>query len=223
MKVTLMNYPQNADELCGWAAALCTNSENYARSLDQAMESNHLSVLEHANFTFCIEDVSRALLAQLTRHRIASFSVQGQRYIDQSKGFGFVIPPRIEALRPGAKAEFEYQMRVIQSWYNEWHNDLVAAGCTKSEANEDARFVLPNAAETTLACTMNVRELLHFFELRCCNRAQWEIRELAWQMLAECKAVAPKLFMLAGPGCVRGSCPEGRLSCGEPYAMAYHA
>jgi len=217
MKVTIKNCPADPDGLAGWAAAICTNSSNPERSFDNAVAGGHFSVLEHASFTFEIEDVSRALLAQLTRHRIASFSVQSQRYISLTDGFKFVIPPRIEALRPSAKAEFEYQMSVIQGWYNDWHNELMEAGYKKGEANEDARFVLPNAASTDLACTMNARELLLFFSLRCCNRAQWEIREMAWEMLKACKAVAPKLFMLAGPGCIRGKCPEGKLSCKNPY------
>lgn len=219
MKVTIKNAPQNADVLCGWAAALCTDSTQPDRSLAYAMDSSHFSVLEHANFTFEIEGVSRALLAQLTRHRIASFSVQSQRYVRQDKPgcFAYVTPQRIINLGEWAINAFDHQMQMINSWYKGWQDVLAEAGFNQKEANEDARFVLPNAATTKLAMTMNVRELLHFFSLRCCNCAQWEIRELAWRMLIACKETAPKVFEKAGPGCVRGACPEKR-NCGRPYA-----
>lgn len=219
MNVTLKNYPQNADALAGWAAALCTNSSNPERSMANAMDGGHFSVLEHANFTFEIEGVSRALLAQLTRHRIASFSVQSQRYVRQDKGecFPYVTPITIQSMGEWAVNTFDHQMRTINEWYREWRDNIRDAGFSQREANEDARFVLPMAAATKMGMTMNARELLHVFELRCCNCAQWEIRELAWKMLLECRAVAPKLFADAGPGCVRGQCPE-KIGCGRPYA-----
>ena len=153
-----------------------------------------------------------ALLAQLTRHRIASFSVQSQRYVSMAKGFDYVIPPAIEALGESEKQEFIRQMDTIHEWYCHWQEKL---GGAKESANEDARFVLPNAASTRLLVTMNARELMHFFSLRCCNRAQWEIREMAWQMLTLCKQAAPALFEHAGPACVSGVCPEGKNTCGK--------
>ena len=167
---------------------------------------------EHATFTFAVEGVSRALLAQLTRHRIASFSVQSQRYVSMADGFDFVVPPSISALGEEEEAEFIRQMNTMHAWYCQWQEKL---GGAKEKSNEDARFVLPNAAATRLMVTMNARELPHFFELRCCNRAQWEIREMAWQMLAACRRAAPALFENAGPACLRGACPEGKASCGK--------
>ena len=228
MKVTLKNYPMDADALCGLAASICTKSSNPEKSRDNAMASGHYSILEHAAFTFVIEGVSRALLAQLTRHRIASFSVESQRYVVQGeenapydaagdKCFPYVTPLRIREMGEWAMNTFDHQMRTINSWYKEWREAILEHGGSKQEANEDARFVLPNAAETKLMMTMNASELLHVFGLRCCNKAQWEIRELAWRMLLACKEVAPKTFAAAGPGCVRGHCPEKR-SCGRPYA-----
>lgn len=219
MKVSIKNCPQDADALCAWAAALCTNSSNPERSMAYAMDSSHYSVLEHATFTFEIDEVSRALLAQLTRHRIASFSVLSQRYVRQDDGecFPYVVPKTILSLGEWAANTFAHQMLTINGWYREWRDTLRDAGHSQREANEDARYVLPNACQTKLGMTMNVRELLHFFELRCCNCAQWEIRELAWQMLLECRKVAPKCFAEAGPGCVRGQCPE-KIGCGRPYA-----
>jgi thymidylate synthase (FAD) len=172
----------------------------------------HLSAVEHANFTFGIEGVSRTLLTQITRHRIASFSVQSQRYVNFSKnGFSYVIPPSIRALGDEAVKRFEGQMATMQGWYDEWCAALGGAG---EESNQDARFVLPGSSETKMIVTMNARELLHFFSLRCCNRAQWEIRELAWNMLALVCEVAPALFSTAGPACVRGKCFEGKMTCG---------
>lgn len=216
MKVELKRYYVDVDDLCGEAAALCYRGPNPARSLEIAMGNRHNSVTEHSAFTFLVSGVSRALLAQLTRHRIASFSVESQRYIDLSDCFEYVIPPRIKALGSGAVEDFKRQMNQQHEWYCIWQERLLRAGHKQGEANEDARFVLPNACSTALFVTMNARELMHLFELRCCNRAQWEIREMAWHMLTLCKVVAPKMFEDAGPGCFRGPCPEGKMCCGKP-------
>lgn len=216
MIVTLKRCYLDTDGICGEAAALCYGGSNPKKSLEIATGNGHLSVTEHSSFTFLVEGVSRALLAQLTRHRIASFSVQSQRYIDMSSKCSYIVPPNIKALRPSAEAEFMYQMGMIHGWYKNWQDELLAAGHTQGEANEDARFVLPNATATSLMVTMNARELMHFFELRCCNRAQWEIRQMAWLMLEQCKIAAPQLFENAGPACFRGPCPEGKMTCGKP-------
>lgn len=170
-------------------------------------EMGHESVLEHVSYTFLAEGVSRALLAQLTRHRIASFSVQSQRYVSYAKGFGYVVPPAVHALGEQAEAEYEDQMAQMQRWYEGWQQKL--------GSNEDARFVLPNACETRLLVTMNARELRHFFALRMCERAQWEIRALAEKMFELCYGEAPELFEDAGPSCLNGPCPEGDKSCGK--------
>ncbi len=216
MEVELISYPSfGAEKLCGKGAALCYNGKDWQRALDVAMGGGHLSVSEHATLTFVISGVSRALLAQLTRHRIASFSVQSQRYV-RMHGFEFVIPPRIKELGEEAEREYNRQMNTEYEWYCQWIEKLTSAGHKGESANEDARYVLPNAACTRLMLTMNVRELRHFFELRTCNRAQWEIRQLADEMLKQCKKLAPTLFEGAGCGCVIGHCPEGRKSCGKP-------
>jgi thymidylate synthase (FAD) len=103
-------------------------------------------------------------------------------------------------------------MEQMHRWYAQWQQELGGAG---ENANEDARFVLPNACATRMLVTMNARELLHFFSLRCCMRAQWEIRELAWEMLRQARRAAPTLFAAAGPGCLTGECHEGKRSCGR--------
>ena len=223
LTVTLLTHTPDPEKTCALAARTCysglsmdalrerVDSADQSDFLRRVLSSGHTSVLEHASFTFAIEGVSRSLLAQLTRHRIASFSVQSQRYVSMGKGFGYVIPPRIEALGPEAVAEFEKQMATMQDWSVGWQEKLGSG----EGANEDARFVLPNACETHITVTMNARELLHFFSLRCCSRAQWEIRALAAEMLRLCKQVSPTLFENAGPGCVRGACPEGAKSCGK--------
>jgi thymidylate synthase (FAD) len=180
--------------------------------LRKVMEMGHESILEHASFTFLAEGVSRVLLAQITRHRIASFSVQSQRYVSYEDGFGYVIPPAIRALGEDAVGQFEAQMAQIQSWYVDWQQRLGKAG---EKSNEDARFVLPGACETRMLLTMNARELRHFFALRMCERAQWEIRGLATRMFEACYEKAPALFENAGPGCLRGPCPEGKKTCGK--------
>lgn len=202
MKVTLERYTNAAEEIAGEAAALCYNGKNPAKSLDVAMDGGHESVIEHAVFTFRIEGISRVTLAQLTRHRLASFSVSSQRYI-RIIDADFVTPQTIidHAWQDNYKDEI---MRNL-SLYTLMVNDGVPC--------EDARYVLPQAFTCNVMMTMNARELRHFFSLRCCSRAQWEIRHLARQMLALCQDVAPKLFADAGPGCVRGHCPEGEKSC----------
>lgn len=137
--------------------------------------------------------------------------MQSQRYVSFEQGFDYVIPPAIQALGQEAVDEYDAQMAQIHRWYLGWQNRLGR----DENGNEDARFVLPNACETRLILTMNARELLHFFSLRCCNRAQWEIRALAIEMLRLCRGAVPGLFDAAGPGCVSSNCPEGKKSCGK--------
>lgn len=225
LKVILLRATPDPDEIVALGARLCyaqadiealrerVETKDQKKFVEGVMSRGHLSVTEHASFTFAVEGVSRALLAQLTRHRIASFSVQSQRYVSMN-GFDFIIPPEISKLGADAEEEFACQMQTINTWYCGWIERLMQNGRKKTQANEDARFVLPNACATCLLVTMNARELNHFFELRCCTHAQWEIRQLAWAMLKECKKHAPKVFEKAGPGCVSGRCPEGKRSCG---------
>ena len=148
----------------------------------------------------------RALLAQITRHRIASFSVQSQRYVKKD-ALDYIIPPSVKALGEEAELEYIAQIQQCEQFYQHWLSLGIPA--------EDARFMLPNAAETRMVFTMNARELMHFFNLRCCNRAQWEIRALAWAMLGMCMREAPSLFSICGPFCASGACPEGKMSCGK--------
>ncbi len=223
LKVSLIAHTPDPEKTCALAARTCysgldmetlksrVDEKDQADFLRRVVASGHLSVLEHASFTFSVEGVSRALLAQVTRHRIASFSVQSQRYVSLEKGFGYIIPPRIRDLGDEAVAQFESQMQKMHQWYIEWQEKLGSG----EGSNEDARFVLPNACETHITMTMNARELLHFFSLRCCDRAQWEIRAMAVEMLRLCKQAAPVIFENAGPSCVKGPCPEGAKSCGK--------
>ena len=239
MTVTLLTYTPDADKLVASAAKLCYSKSDIPTLLDNLtpdkVESflslltdlGHASPIEHASFTFGIEGVSRALLAQLTRHRIASFSVQSQRYVDKSS-FEYITPPEIENI-PEAKAEYIKAMQEDAAHYENLRNILIkkhtetfmsegisekeAIKLAEKKANEDARFVLPNSCDTKIIMTMNVRSLHNFFTLRCCRRAQWEIRELAVEMLKLVKEVAPLLFAKAGPGCIRGKCTEGSYSC----------
>lgn len=224
LKVSLLSYTPIPDEVIAMAAKLCYSDstiEDLKNSMDKEKRSafiakladmGHHSPIEHASFTFGIEGVSRALLAQITRHRLVSFSVQSQRYVNKSAGFNYIIPPSILSLGSEAVSRYMEQMATMQEWYNEWVEDL---GGKCETANQDARFVLPNACETKMIMTMNARELLHFFRLRCCNRAQWEIRALAYEMLKLCNDVCPSLFSSAGASCVMGQCSEGKMTCGK--------
>ena len=241
LTVKLIAHTPNPEQVVAAAAKLCYSAvgvEALMEDLDQEKsrkflrmlsDLGHASPTEHASFTFAIEGVSRALLAQITRHRIASYSVQSQRYV-RLDDFRYVIPPEIEAI-PEAKAAFLESMDEDAKRYldlvkklEEGHTArLMAEGLPEKQArakaskqaNEDARFVLPNACETKMVVTMNARSLQNFFHLRCCSRAQWEIRQLAEEMLRLVYPVAPHLFRTAGPACVSGPCPEGRMCCGR--------
>lgn len=241
MKVTLLSHTPNPENLIAAAAKLCYSNasidellskisdESASDFVGMLSEIGHESPTEHINFTFAIQGVSRALLAQITRHRIASYSVQSQRYVKEN-AFGYVIPPEIEKI-PLAKEKFEKAMQIAQLHYDELtqilkaehYNTLIQNAVEEKQANrqaekqaiEDARFVLPNACDTKMILTMNARSLHNFFKHRGCNRAQWEIKAVADEMLKLVVAVAPTLFRTAGPSCVRGICHEGKMTCGQ--------
>ncbi len=241
MKVTLIAYTPNPEKTVAAAAKMCyaaadvdtvmegLTDEKAANFVEMLSEIGHESPIEHASFTFAIEGVSRALLAQITRHRIASYSVQSQRYVAE-KNFEYVLPPEIEK-EPKAKEIFLKNMQRSHEDYlaitdvlsNKYYKEFIANGDEEKEAKrkaqkkaiEDARFVLPNACDTKMIATFNARSLQNFFKHRCCNRAQWEINELATEMLKLVKQVAPNLFKKAGPPCLNGKCPEGKMTCGK--------
>ena len=226
MKVTLLAYTPEPDKLIAAAGKLCYSdspaSEIMENLTPEAVDKfigiliklGHSSPIEHSSFSFGVDGVSRALTHQVVRHRMASFSQKSQRYVSEN-GFSYVIPPEIEKIED-AKELFVDTMEAISESYSSINQMLRENGRKEEEANEDSRFVLPNACTSSMVITMNVRELLHFFNQRCCNRAQWEIRELADEMLRQCKQVAPLLFKNAGAPCVNRSCPEGKMSCGKP-------
>lgn len=222
MNVKLISYTPDPERVVAIAARQCysplgaaelaegLSDEKVGELIRTILEAGHLSPTEHVSFTFAIEGVSRALSHQLVRHRIASYSQQSQRYVNE-QSFSYVIPPSIAA-NPRARALFERQMEQIRDAYRE----LVAL-----VPREDARFILPNACETRLVMTMNCRSLYNFFERRLCERAQWEIRGLARAMLERVREVAPRLFSWVGAPCeMRGYCPEGKMSCGKVEATS---
>lgn len=186
-----------------------------AEFVASVLESGHASPVEHVSFTFALSGVSRALTHQMVRHRVASYSQQSQRYVDGSD-FSYVVPPSLAA-KPQALARFEKAMADAAEAYRELKAMLESEESVASRSREDARFVLPQAAASNLVVTMNCRSLLHFFEQRCCLRAQWEIRHVADEMLCVCRTVLPQLFRRAGAKCERlGYCPEGpRFTCGR--------
>lgn len=239
--VTLLAHTPNPEQTVAMAAKLCYSpssisnikdgltDDKVASFVDMLSEIGHASPIEHASFTFGIEGVSRSLLAQITRHRIASYSVQSQRYVAE-KQFEYVIPPEIEN-SPEAKEIFLKAMEDDQKQYDKLteilakkaYDDMISRGIDEKTAKrnaekkaiEDARFVLPNACCTKIVCTFNARSLDNFFAHRCCNRAQWEIQSVAEQMLKLCLEVAPNLFKRCGPPCLNGACPEGKMTCGK--------
>lgn len=241
MKVEIIAHTPDCEKLVAAAAKLCYSQsgvegimddltpEKTEKFINRLVSMGHESPFEHVSFTFGIEGVSRSLLAQITRHRIASFSVQSQRYVNK-ENFSYIIPPEIEAL-PEAREEFlkameedrQHYIRLASLLKEKHTRRLVSEGVDAAAAEkqaeksafEDARSILPNACDTKLVVTMNVRSLYNFFSLRCCERAQWEIRALAEEMLRQVRRAAPALFRKAGPPCVSGPCTEGKMSCGR--------
>lgn len=215
MKVELLKYTPEPEILVAMASKLCysesTIDDLYQRMkekevssfINKLIEMGHHSPFEHVNFTFGIEKISRVTTHQLVRHRIASYSQQSQRYV-KYEDLKYVIPPTIQK-------DKEIFFKKAIEFAKQTYEQLITSGVPV----EDARYVLPEACETKIIVTMNARELFHFFRLRCCNRAQWEIRRMAYKMLNEALKVAPILFSDAGPPCWRGACPEGKMSCGK--------
>lgn len=218
MRVTLLSYTKDAERLCASAAHSCYSDKPASELMDDwdekkgqrwlgnPLASGHHSVIEHASFTFSIEGASRALTHQLVRHRLASFSQQSQRYVSMEDA-DYVLPDSIARDEEAAR-RFRELMEHIWEEYR---------FLSERVPKEDARYVLPNACTTNITVTMNARELWHFFELRCCNRAQWELRAVADEMLCLAREASPLIFSKAGPPCVsRGRCPEGKMTCGRP-------
>jgi len=211
VRVKLIAYTPEPEKVCALAMRLChfrgsleelekeIDSSEIERLLKKAKKLQHLSIFEHANFTFYIDGISRVTSHQLVRHRIASYSQQSQRYVNLKDEF--ITPPLVNEDKEAQKLYKEFIKFAFENYQK-----LIEMGIPK----EDARYVLPQAVETKIILTMNARELMHFFTLRTCNNAQWEIREMAWLMLEEVKKVAPIIFEDAGPPCFRGPCPEGK-------------
>jgi len=225
LNVVLLRHTPEPEEVVAMAAKLCYSPSGF-EELKEKIEAKdqaafveklaligHLSPIEHVSFSFGIEGISRACSHQLVRHRVASYSQQSQRYVKEEQ-FDYVIPPSIKK-DPALAHEFERFMAEAQENYTKVLKRLEELGYKGEAGQQDARYLLPNAAETKIVVTMNARELLHFFRVRCCNRAQWEIREMAERMLAHVKRVAPTIFSKSGPGCLYAPCPAGKMTCGK--------
>ena len=236
MKVELLRYTPDGEKLIASAAKLCyspvgikeieegLDSESIEKFLNMLVDLGHESPIEHISFTF------RTLTHQLVRHRIASFSQQSQRYVKLEQ-FDYIIPPSIEEDEDAKKLfmeamekDQEYYNKITDILYNKHYKKHMESGKYKEkeakskaekEAIEDARYVFPNACESKIVFTMNARSLMNFFRLRTCERAQWEIRELSIEMLKKVREVYPNLFKNAGPACLKGPCPEGKMTCGK--------
>ena len=241
MKVKVIAHTPEPEKVISMAAKLCYSSvgvdeieqnltdESVEKFLNMLINLGHESPLEHVTFTFAVEGISRSCSHQIVRHRIASFSQQSQRYVKLNQ-FEYIVPPEIENIEE-AKALFidamnkdqESYDKLVDILFEKHYNNLIESGKNEKEAKrnaekkaiEDARYVFPNACETKMVFTMNTRSLYNFFNHRCCERAQWEIRELAIEMLRQVRLISPILFKNIGPNCVKGPCPEGKMTCGN--------
>lgn len=241
LNVELLRYTADGEKLIAAAAKLCYSpvgireiednleEDKIDSFLTLLMDLNHESPIEHLTFTFGVEGVSRTLTHQLVRHRIASYSQQSQRYVRLDQ-FEYIVPPAIlknreakeifiKAMEDDQKSYNEISEILFKEHYDKYLSEGLKEKSAKSKAEkqaiEDARYIFPNACETKIVFTMNARTLLNFFRLRCCNRAQWEIRQLAIEMLKLVKEIYPIVFKNAGPGCLNGPCPEGNMTCGK--------
>ncbi|MDI6792109.1 MAG: FAD-dependent thymidylate synthase [bacterium] len=218
MRVELIAFTPQPEWVVAAAARLCYSAVGIpeitksltevqvGKFVEKLMKIGHHSPFEHVSFSFGIEGISRVTSHQLVRHRIASYSQQSQRYVSYQE-LPCIIPSTIS------------QEPELAEIFNKTIDNLKKLYATLLERGvpaEDARYVLPNAMETKIVVTMNARELLHFFTLRCCRRAQWEIRAMADEMLRQVKPIAPHIFAQAGPSCVSDRCQEGEMSCGKP-------
>ena len=241
MNVKLLAHTPNPEAVIASAARLCYSSatiddlmkksedgESTRKYIDMLMSLGHESPIEHVSFTFGIEGISRACSHQLVRHRIASYSQKSQRYVNETQ-FEYVTPEAI-ASDPVSKDIYDETMQLLQGRYDfiragliqKYVKDGMDEKAAEKKANEDARMVLPNACCTSIIVTMNIRSLFNFFKHRCCNRAQWEIRAVANEMLRQCMSVAPNIFKYAGPDCItKGKCPEGKMTCGQKPNLIY--
>jgi thymidylate synthase (FAD) len=225
LNVVLLRHTPEPEEVVAMAAKLCYNAsgveelrqkieaKDQAAFVEKLASIGHLSPVEHISFTFGVEGISRACSHQLVRHRVASYSQQSQRYVKEEQ-FDYIVPPSIKG-DASLTREFEQFMAEAQKNYTRVLKRLEERGMKGEAGQQDARYLLPNAAETKIIVTMNAREILHFFRVRCCNRAQWEIRAMAERMLALVKNTAPTIFAKAGPGCLSAPCPEGKMTCGK--------
>ncbi|MBW4863406.1 MAG: FAD-dependent thymidylate synthase [Paeniclostridium sp.] len=241
MKVKVIAHTPEPEKVISMAAKLCYSSvgvdeieqdltdESVEKFLNMLINIGHESPLEHVSFTFAVEGISRSCSHQIVRHRIASFSQQSQRYVKLNQ-FEYIVPPEIEQIEE-AKEVFidamnkdqEAYDKLVDILFEKHYNNLINCGKNEKKAKrnaekkaiEDARYVFPNACETKMVFTMNTRSLYNFFHHRCCERAQWEIRELAIEMLRQVREIAPILFKNIGPKCVTGPCPEGKMTCGD--------
>jgi len=222
MKVKLLNYTKDPEKIVAQSARLCYSAlsvedleeelanKSIIELIKKIMKLGHYSVLEHATFTFAIEGISRVTSHQLVRHRLASFSQQSQRYVKINKeGFPYIVPKSIAQEEKLNKIFIDAIKKLDRIYHILLDHNIEA---------EDARYILPQAVTTKMILSANARELLLIFKLRCCNRAQWEIREVAIKMLKEVEDIAPTIFENAGPPCILGLCPEGELSCGKPWS-----
>lgn len=241
MKVNIIAHTPEPEKVISMAAKLCYSpvgvdeieknltDESVDKFINMLMSMGHESPLEHVSFTFAVEGISRACSHQLVRHRIASYSQQSQRYVKLDQ-FEYIIPKEIEKIDEAKKVfidamkkDQEDYDKLVDILFNKHYKKLVQQGKDEKKAKkdaekkaiEDARYVFPNACETKIVFTMNVRSLYNFIEHRTCERAQWEIRDLATQMLKKLREISPVLFNNKGPRCIKGPCPEGKMTCGE--------
>lgn len=243
IKLTLLSNTENPVEVIAMAGKLCYSKSSISDILEKMtpeqtesfvnrlVSYGHESPLEHVSFTFAVEGISRACTHQIVRHRIASYSQQSQRYVDLKETFDYVTPKILFDMDEhysdmGYVQDFKEDMEMIHDMYTKWQRRIEefvketnypTNGMTPAKiANENARAVLPNACETKLVFTFNLRTLINFTRHRSCERAQSEVRALSDEIIRLITEKYPILGKILGPSCMFGKCPEGSMCCGNP-------
>lgn len=223
MKVVLLTHTPEPEKITTAAALLCYqkggpeeaykkagNEKLRNRLFNELIRQGHGSVLEHATFTFGISGISRACSHQLIRHRMGAFNQQSQRYVNVGDEDYFVLPPSLD------EARFREISKQIVDYYNSEVKALLARGKTAEQAQEDARFIIPNAGKTNIIWTTNLRNLIHVAHYRLCTRSQWEIRRLMGLLAKEMEQTFPQIAQYLVPKCdFYLYCDEGQRTCGR--------
>ena len=194
------------EEAAGFLKEMCAFTGRLDGNIVALLTDARPRELEMVRYTYRVKRVSLACVTHFTRHRMVSLLVPP---VARALAEGDYVLP--ETVKGSPEAEAVYRTA--------FEAQAIAArqACEMGVSMRDLSYFALSGHEIDLVLAMNLRELAHFMRLRTCNRAQWEIRGVAWKMLKLLEMKEPEIFTLIGPSCAYGPCPEGKMSCGKPY------